>query len=498
MAPGGCSDRSTEALERRDFVYDAERGVKGNAAMTMGRLLFSGLLLLGAMTATQASARALGRCGFDVEKLDFKGSPTEQARCLMSPVLIGGDLGPAPAQLGAVLEDRVGKATTLDKTKLRKLLADEGLAGLATSLDFPVSRTAQGVSARYFVIHDTSQFYAGTKFPPETDASLNKLGFKHKDGTWVAHAFINRRGEVFVGYDFKTPWRATQLEGSAHAGARSRGLFLHVEHNQPRRSDPAGKPGNDRLSPTPGFADAQYDRSALLYITASVRAGRWLVPAFHAVLDSKGVGDHDDPQSFDRQAFEAALSRRLAQLEAKTFAGWTLRASLYYTALEADYPAGDAAVFRTRTGETIHRASPAFVAKAVIEGSAKLNDGRVINVDGVVADERRWKVIPQAYGLDALGCGLVPFRSVAVDRAMVPLRTKLYLPKTVGMKLPDGTTHDGIWYAVDTGGAILNDRMDLFLGAGKASMDVPREHGVGHLEGLEVQSRGTFTGCAPT
>ena len=64
----------------------------------------------------------------------------------------------------------------------------------------------------------------------------------------------------------------------------------------------------------PGFTAAQYDRLALLYILASVRGGRWLIPGFHAVIDS-GIPDaHDDPQNFDMAAWEAALVRRTREL----------------------------------------------------------------------------------------------------------------------------------------------------------------------------------------
>lgn len=163
------------------------------------------------------------------------------------------------------------------------------------------------------MIHDTSQKLQGLQFPPDDDPRLNRLGAKHSDGTWVAHVFVNRKGELLVAYDFDKPWRATRLENAA--GTRTRGLFLHVEHNQPRLEDPNGPAGNDYDAPRPGLTAAQYDRSVLLYITASVRAGRWLIPAFHGVID-KGVGTHDDPQNFARGDWEAALERRLRDLGA--------------------------------------------------------------------------------------------------------------------------------------------------------------------------------------
>ena len=469
----------------------------------MKTLAFLACMLFGAIASPgSASAQNISHCHFDVSRLEFQGTPIEQARCLLTPVLRKGELGVAPQQLGQVLESRVGKPVQIEKFKLNNLLRQEGFGALANKLDRPVSRTNSGVSARYFVIHDTSQRLDGSAFPPDDDPQLNRLGARYPDGTWVAHIFLNRKGELLVAYDFETPWRATQLEG--RAGTRSRGLFLHVEHNQPRLRASDGPPTNDYDAPNnPGLTAAQYDRSALLYITASKRAGRWLIPAFHSVVD-KDVGDHDDPQNFDRAAWEGALARRLQVLEGPDAAPVAhrvdivpLRASLYYTALENDYPAGNDTVFRSRAGAVLLRGSRTFFDKAAIEGSAKLNDGRAINVDGKVGVETRWMIIPQPYGLDAVGCGLVPFRSAAVDRRVVPLRTKLLLPETVGMRLPNGTTHDGVWYAVDTGSAITGDRIDLFLGAGKGSMDVPRRHGIRHLQALQAEPQGTLSGCTP-
>ena len=93
------------------------------------------------------------------------------------------------------------------------------------------------------------------------------------------------------------------------------GLFLHVELVQPRRSVPGGGKGNDGLAPDPGFTPAQYDRLALLYFAASVRKGTWLIPAFHAVLDTGFANGHDDPQNFSLADWSASLSRLQAVLQ---------------------------------------------------------------------------------------------------------------------------------------------------------------------------------------
>jgi 3D (Asp-Asp-Asp) domain-containing protein len=165
----------------------------------------------------------------------------------------------------------------------------------------------------------------------------------------------------------------------------------------------------------------------------------------------------------------------------------TLRATLYMIALESDYPEGRDAAFRTRDGEVLHQTSKEFLAVATLQGTAQLNDGRVLMIDGRRKGAPRWKVSPHGYAVGFSGCKLVPFRSVAVDRRVVPLGSELTIDETRGMKLPDGTVHDGTWYALDTGGRIRNNRVDLFVGVGKGPLSIPMEHGIGHLRPLKVR-----------
>lgn len=149
----------------------------------------------------------------------------------------------------------------------------------------------------------------------------------------------------------------------------------------------------------------------------------------------------------------------------------TLRVTQYYTALEEDYPPGDGAPFLSAEGDVLYDASDAFYRAAVIEGSARLADGTVLNWDRKVGDHVKWKAVTTTYGLAADGCALVPWRTAAVDPDVVPLGTRIRIEETIGMPLPDGSRHDGVWWANDIGVSIDNDRIDLFTGSGKASMD---------------------------
>lgn len=270
-----------------------------------------------------ADAGTTGVCRFDRSALTFAGTPVEQARCLLRPVGEWGKIGSASPDLPPWLAARVGKAVDVTSNVLRERLRSLKVseAAVGGSLEAPVSRARGGVAdaplARYFVIHDTSAPWIGDgEFPADIDRSpaVNDLG-RYAGLDAVAHLFVNRKGGTLAGHDLSTPWRATKLE-SRVVGVPAKGLFLHVELVQPRRRDPRGGPKNDAIAPTPGFTPAQYEKLALLYVVASVRAGLWLVPAFHATLDEGIVDAHDDPQHFDLVRFDTAVSDLVGALAA--------------------------------------------------------------------------------------------------------------------------------------------------------------------------------------
>ena len=99
-----------------------------------------------------------------------------------------------------------------------------------------------------------------------------------------------------------------------------------------------------------------------------------------------------------------------------------------------------------------------------------------------------------ATGRDSLGCQPVAMRTVATDPKVIPRRTKLFIAETVGMRLPGGGRHDGIWYASDTGGAVRGSKIDLYTGHGRASMTPAMRH---NTRTLTVSRAGTFRGCPP-
>jgi hypothetical protein len=119
---------------------------------------------------------------------------------------------------------------------------------------------------------------------------------------------------MLLSHELSIPWRETRFEQAANFSGALKGLFLHVELIQPRRSAGRGW-RNDAQTPDPAFTAAQYDRLALLYVVASVRAEHWLVPAFHAALDADIPNGHDDPLNFDVASFAESLEKLMAKLQ---------------------------------------------------------------------------------------------------------------------------------------------------------------------------------------
>src|SRR5690606_23300052 len=69
------------------------------------------------------------------------------------------------------------------------------------------------------------------------------------------------------------------------------------------------------------------------------------------------------------------------------------------------------------------------------------------------------------YGDGVRDYKLVPFRSIAVDPTYYPYGSVVYIPAARGniIKLPNGETaiHDGYFFAVDTGGLIKTNHIDV-------------------------------------
>ncbi|AUG01488.1 hypothetical protein CXQ81_13040 [Pseudomonas sp. 09C 129] len=233
---------------------------------------------------------------------------------------------------------RVGQKVLLTAPQLRNYLAAQQIKekDIGGNLDLPVSQAETHKNgqfpAKYFVVHDTSTpILLKAPFPKD----MGTVTWKHNDvSVWQkgekskAHVFISRHGQSVTAMPFERGWRSTKFELTYNKryphvpDEEVRGRFLHVELVQPRRSAPVTdknasekKIKNGAVAPIPGFTVSQYRRLALVYIAASLRAGEWLIPAFHADLDL-GIDDaHDDPQNFQLNLWADELQSLLNEIE---------------------------------------------------------------------------------------------------------------------------------------------------------------------------------------
>ena len=161
--------------------------------------------------------------------------------------------------------------------------------------------------------------------------------------------------------------------------------------------------------------------------------------------------------------------------------GWALR--FYWLALEADYqdpqtspksgrnaavPLNTWVEIYTREGYFMGRVPERFAWALRLEGSGLMMDDRVFNYNGpckfgygTCFEQLDQKDHP--FGRGAGQRPLIPFKSVAVDKTVIPIGEPLYIPEFDGLLLPDGSIHDGCVRADDTGGGIKKRKMDFFV-----------------------------------
>ena len=267
------------------------------------------LPIIAAALPVPALADEIGECRFDRETLSFAGDRVEQATCLLRKIepLAVRKAQKLPPVIHRLMEDPGAPSLGMMEAALAAFPEPYRAYAIEHASD-PVSQTQAGLPLLYFVIHDTSTpFYGDEPFPKRLESDLLVNSFEpYIAREPVAHIFLNRVGQIWAGHDFVEPWRATKLE-SYVIGPAARGRFVHIETVQPRRFAPGSDSLANTVGPQPGFSKAQYRMLAALYVYASARAGRWLIPAQHNTVDA-GIPDaHDDPQNFELDRFAQEL-----------------------------------------------------------------------------------------------------------------------------------------------------------------------------------------------
>ena len=154
--------------------------------------------------------------------------------------------------------------------------------------------------------------------------------------------------------------------------------------------------------------------------------------------------------------------------------GFALR--FYWLALEDDFDEPDEIGFAdpdavslyTKEGFFLGAVPEKFAWSLRMEGSGLMSDGRILNTSGKCRYGygtcfEQLDVTRHPYGRGAGPRPLVPFKSVAVDPRLIKIGEPLYIPEFDGMRLPDGSMHDGCVRADDTGGGIKQRKMDFFV-----------------------------------
>lgn len=264
--------------------------MKPYITVTIGIAIFSGVV---GSTEPVLAVPPLGGCGFEPAKMSFVGTPEQQAACLLKKVKQQGS-GAVEQPIPPWLLERIGRPATLEVKQIQQYLDRNHIssADLGGALRF-----GDTADRRYFVIHDTSSpvLPNAPTFPAEID-SPNHLTNKLTGWAEVSkkvNLIISRdgRSRTFQDWAVTRPMSATKVEMQFNAARR---LFVHVENIQVRMRPPGSWAWR---SPDPGFGVGQERRLALAYIVASVRAGHWLIPAYHFNIDQGIPGAHDDPQN---------------------------------------------------------------------------------------------------------------------------------------------------------------------------------------------------------
>lgn len=95
-----------------------------------------------------------------------------------------------------------------------------------------------------------------------------------------------------------------------------------------------------------------------------------------------------------------------------------------------------------------------------------LRGDALLHIKGI--ERSRFAEATGSLGDDVRGHAPVPYRTIAVDRSLIPFGSVVFIPAARGttLHLPDGSVayHDGFFIAQDTGGRIRGAHIDVFCG----------------------------------
>lgn len=154
------------------------------------------------------------------------------------------------------------------------------------------------------------------------------------------------------------------------------------------------------------------------------------------------------------------------------------RITFYWIVREEDYRGRRTVPLYTVDGKLLSYFPYSFVRDFKIESCARLRDGRLISW---LKKQKRVKVVDQPLGK---GFSLMPLKSVAVDPQVIPLGSKVFIPKACGIKTEEKTLN-GVFYTHDIGEKIVGKSLDIFLGE-KENIKYFLSGGIGSGQKVEV------------
>jgi 3D (Asp-Asp-Asp) domain-containing protein len=156
----------------------------------------------------------------------------------------------------------------------------------------------------------------------------------------------------------------------------------------------------------------------------------------------------------------------------------TFRNTYYDFPSEADYD-GPTVALPNKSCGTIANVPESFFEALCVQGSGTLRRGSTVSFakrdcdcapvcprtgQKICFDELDGREFP--WGRGATGKPITPLLTVAVDPAVIPLGTAIYVPELDGLpRDPDGSSpHDGCFVAQDRGHAVSGQHIDIFTG----------------------------------
>ena len=198
-------------------------------------------------------------------------------------------------------------------------------------------------------------------------------------------------------------------------------------------------------------------------------------PAAAAISNAKAVDKSDDEPTplgkFDITFYYVIGEEEVARMAAKKAAAANDNKSADTELTAMTTHPELVTIYEPKSCNAIAEVSRDFLSQLQLQGTGKLRDGRVLNIWGACPCERKpcFKVMENQWGTGGSGKALQPFRTVAVDRKLIKLGSLLYVPLLEGRTMPGrapwgGFVHDGCVVADDTGGGIIGNQLDLFVG----------------------------------